>query len=42
MEQSTLGRVSLEVGAEATLEQPCQFNTGRNICEGAVAKAKQL
>lgn len=33
-QSSALARVSLEVGGETTLEQACQFSTGRNICEG--------
>lgn len=40
--QNTMGRVSLKEGGEATLEQPSQVSTGRNICEGAVAKSKRL
>lgn len=34
--QDALGRVSLELGGEAALEQPCQVSTGKNICEGVV------
>lgn len=41
-EQNALGRVSPEEGGEATMKQPCQVGTGRNICEGAVAKSKRL
>lgn len=40
--QNTQRRVSPEEGGEATLDQPCQVSTERNICEGAVAKSKWL
>lgn len=40
--QKAQERVSLEEGREATLQQSCQVSTGRNICEGAVAKSKRL